>query len=457
MSSRRILHLGLGAFHRAHQAVYLHRLHGLGDRSWTLAAGNIRADDGAVVPALQRSAGAYTLETVAPGGERSYERITAIGQVFPWEPALAAVSAAGGHPDTRIISFTVSEAGYYLDGRDRLLTTAPELAADLEQDGTTKPRTLYGALAAILRRRREQQSGPVTLLCCDNLRHNGARSRAGLLQFIQCRGDQGLLDWVRVNTSSPNTMVDRITPRPTPDVAERVRAATGQADAASLMAESFIQWVVQDDFIAGRPAWEKVGVQLVDSVDPYEEAKIRLLNASHSCIAWAGTLAGFRYIHEGARDPRIYRLAHDYITEDAIPALGGSPLDLPGYRDQVLERFGNPALGDTNQRVAMDSFAKIPAFILPTLRDRVQAGQPAAATAVLALLFLGFLQRWHRGELPFVHDDQAMDPAQAHAVCTAADPPTALAHLSALWGPLAGHPALLGAFRAAQQRLPPMA
>lgn len=452
-AAARILHLGLGAFHRAHQAVYLQRLHDLGDRRWTLESGNIRPDDGETVAALQRSGGAYTLETVAPSGERSYQRITSIQAVHPWQPQLVSLVAAGAQPDTRIISFTVTEAGYYFDGQDNLDASAADIAADVQQAGSGTPRTLYGALTAILQRRMQQGGGAVTLLCCDNLRHNGERSRRGLLQFIECLGDTALLSWVRHHTTSPNAMVDRITPRPTPDVAERVRLATGQPDPAALMAESFRQWVLQDDFAAGRPQCEHAGVQLVPSVAPYEEAKIRLLNATHSCIAWAGTLAGHGHIHEGARDPRIRRLAHEYVTQDAIPALGASPLDLPAYRDVVLDRFGNAAILDTNQRVAMDSFAKIPAFILPTLRDRLAQGQSIAATAVLPALFLSFLQRWHRGALPFAHADQAMDPTQAHQVCEAADPVATFAGLPALWGGLSGHPALVQALRQAQQRL----
>ena len=168
----------------------------------------------------------------------------------------------------------------------------------------TSSGTIYAALTAILRARRAAGAGPVTLLNCDNLRHNGERFRSGLLQFLDLVGDTGLRAWVEVHTTSPNAMVDRITPRPAPEVRERVKAATGIDDPAALMGESFIQWVIEDDFIAGRPAWERVGVEMVKSVQPYEEAKIRLLNATHSCIAWAGTLVGYLYIHEGTHHPR---------------------------------------------------------------------------------------------------------------------------------------------------------
>jgi D-arabinitol 4-dehydrogenase len=253
-------------------------------------------------------------------------------------------------------------------------------------------------------------------------------------------------------------MVDRITPRPPPELRERVRAATGWDDAVPVTGESFIQWVIEDDFIAGRPAWEQVGVQMVDSVAPYEEAKIRILNASHSCIAWAGTLAGLQFIHEGTLTPAIRKMAFDYVTDDVIPCLSPpdapSPIDLPAYRDVVLERFGNPAIRDTNQRVAMDGFSKIPGFIAPTVRERLAQGATIDSVAMLPALFLAFLQRWHAGSLPYAYQDQGMDEAAAHAICDAADPVAAFCADVSLWGAIAGDARLVDAVRRAGQRIP---
>jgi D-arabinitol 4-dehydrogenase len=436
------LHLGLGSFHRAHQAMYLQRLHDAGDCRWTLAGGNIVPGMEDTVQALRRQGGAYTLETVTPEGVRRYQRIEAIEQVLPWDEQLSGVVAVGAQPGTRIVSFTVTEAGYSLD----------DAQGDVVALREGRPvRTIYGALAALLRGRMHAGSGAVTLLNCDNLRHNGVRVREGLLRFLALVGDDALIDWVDAHTSCPNAMVDRITPRPTPDVAQRVRAATGRDDAAALMAEDFTQWVIEDDFVAGRPEWERVGVEMVASVAAHEEAKIRLLNGTHSCIAWAGTLAGYRYIHEGVRDPRIRQLAHDYVTDDVIPVLSPSPIDLAQYRDTVLHRFASAALADTNQRVAMDGFAKIPGFIAPTLRERLARGEGIDAVAVLPALFLACLQRWHRGTLPYEYQDQAMDPAAAHAICAAADPVAALANDHTLWGTLAGDGRLLAALRRAHR------
>src|SRR5258706_7926864 len=297
----------------------------------------------------------------------------------------------------------------------------------------------------------------VTLLNCDNLRHNGERFRGGLLQFIELLNDTRLHDWVVANTSSPNAMVDRITPRPAADVAERVKRATGWDDAVPVMSESFIQWVIEDDFCNGRPAWERVGVEMVESVNPYEEAKIRILNASHSCIAWAGTLVGYQYIHEGTRDPAIQRIARVYVTNDTIPCLSTpehpGPIDLPAYRDVVLERFGNPAIQDTNQRVAMDAYSKIPGFIVPTIRERLEKNASIASVSMLPALFLAFLQRWHRGEIPYTYNDQAMDPGAPHAICDSRDPVGAFCRDTILLGPLAGDASLTAAIRTAGERV----
>lgn len=447
----RLLHLGLGSFHRAHQAVYMHRLMQLGDERWQCAGANLRPDMADTLAALQRQGGAYTLETVSPRGERRLEKISSIGEVIPFDPLLARVLELGADPATRIVSFTVTEAGYALDHAGKLDFRHDDIGNDL---AGKPPRSIYGVVAALLRRRRATGAGQLTLLNCDNLRHNGDHFRANLREYIGVADDAEFLAWVDANTSCPNAMVDRITPRPTPEVMARIRAAAGWDDHAPLMAESFIQWVIEDRFAAGRPEWERVGVEMTGDVQPYEEAKIRILNASHSAIAWAGTLRGLRYIHEGTLDPAIRRIAADYVTDDVIPCLSRpgapSPVDLPAYRDVVLDRFGNAAIADTNQRVAADGFAKIPGFILPTIRERLARGESIASVARLPALFLAFLQRWHQGRLPFPYQDQAMDAERAHAICEAPDPLAEFVADASLWGELAGSVALKDAIAAAR-------
>lgn len=427
------MHIGAGSFHRAHQAWYLHQLRQQGDDRWSIALGNVRDDATPLLEQLAAQKGEYVLETVTPEGKRAYETVTSIRQVLPWDSEISALVERGAAEETRVIAFTVTEAGYYLTPEYELDLQQSDIKADLNGE----IRTIYGALSRILTRRVANGGAPVTLLNCDNLRHNGERFRQGFLAFLAAKGEQALADWVRDNTTSPNTMVDRITPRPTPDIAERVKAATGKEDAVPVMAESFIQWVIEDNFIAGRPALEKVGVELVASVLPWEEAKIRILNATHSGIAWAGTLIGLQHIDESTRQKAIYQLAWDYVSQDVIPSLSPSPLDLAAYRDEVLARFSNPYIKDTNQRVAADGLSKIPGMVTPTLYECYQRGAMPAASAVLPALFFLFLQRWAQDDLPYSYQDGVMQPDALRALFAGADPLSAYLHDEGLFGELA--------------------
>ncbi|MGI3476895.1 D-arabinitol 4-dehydrogenase [Providencia stuartii] len=427
------MHIGAGSFHRAHQAWYLHRLCQQGDDNWSIALGNIRNDANALLDNLTKQKGEYTLETVSPEGERYYEKITSVRKVLHWDENLSQLVEQGCDKATRVIAFTVTEAGYYLTPQHELDAEQPDIKADL----TGKMSSIYGALTQILRARLAAHGEPVTLLNCDNLRHNGERFRHGFLSFLQLKGETELYQWVKENTRSPNTMVDRITPRPTPDVAERVKQHTGWDDKAPVMGEAFIQWVIEDDFINGRPALENVDVEMVESVLPWEEAKIRILNASHSCIAWAGTLIGLSFIDESTRQSAIKQMAWNYVTQDVIPSLSPSPLDLEQYRDVVLARFSNPYIQDTNQRVAADGLSKIPGFITPTLQECYQRQQTPAATAVLPALFFVFLQRWARGELPYEYQDGVLDVALYQKMMNSSDALSQFVSSEMLFGSLA--------------------
>jgi D-arabinitol 4-dehydrogenase len=449
-----ILHLGLGAFHRAHQLACLQALHELGDTSWTCVSGNIRPDSEDPAGILRAQGCAYTLETVDPSGRRGYQLITALSDALPYEPELAALVELGAAPSTRIVSFTVTEAGYHVDADGRLDTGAPDVVqAALDARAGRAGSSIWSVLAAILSARRARDAGPLTLLCCDNLRHNGKRVRQGLRQFLALIGDAELAAWMEANTSCPDTMVDRITPRVSPQdrpaLRARVHAATGREDAAPVSSESFLQWVIEDDFSNGRPAWERAGAQLVMDVAPYEEAKIRILNAGHSCIAWAGALAGYQTIHEALRDPRIHGFAHGYVTDAVLDCLRPSPIALEAYRDRVLERFASDAIQDSVERVLADSFAKLPGFVAPTLRDRLARGLPLAPAAVLPALFLQVLLRWRAGRLAVPYHDQSRDPAVVDAICGAADPVAAFCAQPLFWDALAGNAALEAAVRAA--------
>lgn len=428
------MHIGVGSFQRAHQAWYLHRL--LQEQTkekWYVAVGGIREDTAPLLNALAKQNGEYILETITPKGERKYEKVTSIHKILPYDNKMHHLVEQGIKPETKVIAFTVTEGGYYLDTNHKLDKNSKDIQAELQ--GTIC--TIYGALKAILKARIKANNQPVTLLSCDNLRHNGERFRNGFIEFLQLCHETELLEWVKKYTTSPNTMVDRITPRPAADLAEHVYKATQFKDAVPVMAESFIQWVIEDRFIDGRPELEKVGVEMVKSVDPWEEAKIRILNSSHSCVAWAGTLAGLSFIHEDVANSEIKKMAWNYVTEDVIPCLTPSPLDLAAYRDVVLDRFSNPYIKDTNQRVAADSFSKIPGFITPTLTECYNRGKEPRATAVLPALFFVFLENYVQGLLPYEYQDGIMDAEAIHKMFKNHDPLKEYAQNKMLFGEIA--------------------
>lgn len=430
------LHIGLGSFHRAHQAWYLNELIKGGNDTWSIAAGNIRNDSEHTVEALIAQNGEYVLETVSPQGERAYETIKSIKKPIRWQEDLAPLIDEGAKAETKVIAFTVTEAGYYLDSAFKLVQGDSALKADLEGGN----QTIYGIIAKILRKRMALpgNEGNVTLLCCDNVRHNGERFHDGLVEFLQLTNQNDIIEWLKDHATTPNTMVDRIVPRPAEDLPARIKEQTGIDDKAPVMGETFIQWVIEDNFKDDvRPALEKVGVELVESVIPYEEAKIRVLNVPHAAIAWLGTLLGELYIHDSTNLEKAYKLAYDYVTEDVIPSLGNDLIDLAKYRDVVLERFTNPHIKDTNQRVAADGFSKIPAQMQPTLIERFKQGARPAATAKLPAAFFVFMERRHEGKLPYAYQDGILDEAAVKAMFESADPVKVFATDKALFGELA--------------------
>nr|WP_255417660.1 mannitol dehydrogenase family protein [Raoultella sp. BIGb0399] len=290
------LHIGAGAFHRSHQAWYFNQLIKLEDAKWEFSLGNIRSDADQTLNALMLQKGEYVLDTVTPEGIHNFEKIASITKIITRENKNAALINQGALSYTRVISFAVTVGGYYLKNDFRLDQSHPDIANDLKYGN--EPCTIYGVLRGILAERKEKGNNKVTLLCCDNLRHNGSRFYQGLLEFITLTGDNALLNWVKEHTSAPNCMVDRITPKSDVELTKRVKNSLGFNDDCPVMSESFIQWIIEDNFAADRPALERVGVMFVKNVEPYEEAKVRILNATHAFCAWAGTLIGKTYIHE---------------------------------------------------------------------------------------------------------------------------------------------------------------
>lgn len=368
-----IVHFGIGAFHRAHQAWYTDAAMNRGDRGWMITGVSLRSAD--VAEQMNPQDGLYTVTQRDASGDR-IRLIGAVGRVLvaPHEPE--AVVAAVAAPDTRIVSFTVTEKGYCRAGDGTL---------DAAQAGEG---SLYRFLAQGMRRRRDAELVGLTLLSCDNLADNG-RQLARLMGEYLALHDPELRIWFDAECTCPATMIDRIVPATTKEDRAAVAAAAGLRDEAAVVTEPFSQWVIEDRFTGPRPAWEKVGAQLVADVAPYETAKLRMLNGAHSALAYLGLERGYTYVHEAVADPDLRALVKSLMLDEAAPTLDPAPgQDLAAYAAALLERFANPALHHRLIQIAMDGSQKIPQRWLGTLADNQRNGLlcPALLAAIKAWL-----------------------------------------------------------------------
>src|SRR5215212_617069 len=369
-----IVHLGIGAFHRAHQAVYVDDRLAAGERDWAICGASLRAAD--TFDALSPQDGLYTVAVRSGEGER----LRVVGSVrrllvAPSDPE--ALLQAMSDPAVRIVSLTVTEKGYCHDpATGTLREDNPDIRTDLAHP--IEPRTAPGFLVEALRRRRADRTPPFTVLCCDNLPTNG-RTVARVVARYAALVDPALGRFVENEVAFPATMVDRIVPATTDADREAVAARLGMQDAWPVMTEPFTQWVIEDRFSAGRPRLDESGAELVADVAPYELMKLRLLNGSHSTLAYLGYLAGYETVSDVMADPAFARLVRALMDEEVSPTLAVPPgADLDGYKRSLIERFANPALRHRTWQIAMDGSQKLPQRLLGTVKDRLKAGAPIA-------------------------------------------------------------------------------
>jgi fructuronate reductase len=362
-----IVHLGIGAFHRAHMAVYVDDLLA-DDPSWGIVGASLRRPD--TKEALEPQDGLYTVAVRDATGTHP-RVIGSILGVMDANSEREVLLALMADPNIRIVSLTVTEKGYcYAPATGELDEKHPDIVHDLENPG--QPKSAPGMLVEALARRRAAGVAPFTVMSCDNLPNNGATAKRIVLRLAQLR-DAGLGEWVK-GVAFPSTMVDRIVPSTTDEDRAEVAELIGAEDAWPIMTEPFTQWVIQDHFPGGRPAFEKAGAQLVADVEPFEHMKLRMLNGSHSTMAYAGYLGGYQYISEVIADPDYARLVHGLMTEEVMPTLDMPEAELGAYRDRLVERFANPALKHRTWQIAMDGSQKLPQRLLGTIRDRLAAG-----------------------------------------------------------------------------------
>ncbi|HET9448231.1 MAG TPA: mannitol dehydrogenase family protein [Steroidobacteraceae bacterium] len=375
-----IVHFGIGAFHRAHQAVYTDDAMAAGDRDWAISGVSLRSPD--VRDALQPQDGLYSVAERDSAGER-LRVIGSVREVLVGSDDAERIVATLASAHVHIATFTVTEKGYLRDpDTGSLLTTAADLAHDLQGDAA--PRTIYGFLERGLARRRAAGLPGMTLMSCDNLASNGRQLAALLDEFLE-RRDPALAQWARNENSYPCTMIDRIVPATAASDIARIAGVLGCEDRAAVVTERFSQWVIEDRFAGPRPKWEVGGAQLAADVRPFETAKLRMLNGAHSALAYVGLGLGLEYVHQAIADPELNALVRRIMKEGAASLAPAPAQDLVAYAETLEHRFANPSLGHRLIQIAMDGTQKIPQRWLAPIAALVKQGwQPTGLLFALA-------------------------------------------------------------------------
>jgi mannitol 2-dehydrogenase len=372
---QRIAHIGVGGFFRAHQAVYADDLLHLGAASeWGLCGIGLLKHDARMRDVLQAQDCLYTVVERSAHGE--HPRVIGSMVNFLYAPGnVEQVIEKMVAPECHIVTLTITEGGYYVhQGTGQFDAQNPDIQHDLAHP--SEPICSFGYLLEALDRRRNQGQPPFTVMSCDNLQGNGEMIKRMLLAFAELR-DPTLHNWLQQNCAFPNSMVDRITPATTDEHRALVREKFGIDDGWPVMTEPFKQWVIEDHFPLGRPAWQEVGAQMTSDVLPYEKMKLRLLNASHQALCYIGMLLGYEFAHEAMADPRIRQLVEDMMeieVTELIPPVPG--VDLTEYKKTLIERFANPAIRDQLARIGTEGSARIPKFVLPSVEEQLERGGP---------------------------------------------------------------------------------
>jgi len=380
-----IIHIGLGNFHRAHQAWYLHRLMQQGlAQDWAIIGAGVRPYDAAMRKKLLAQDCLTTLIELSPGSV-SAEIAGAMIDYLPIEEGNGPLVRAMSDASIRIVSLTVTEGGYFNDPNTGGLDTAhPDIRHDAENPA--RPRTVFGAIAAALKTRRDAGADPFTVQSCDNLRGNGNATRKAVVSLARLT-DPRLADWIDQCCSFPNSMVDCIVPATGPGEIALAREL-GIEDAAPVTHENYRQWVIEDDFCAGRPDWDKAGAVFTPSVHDYEVMKIRILNAGHQVLANAGEMLSVETIADCMAHPLIAALFRKVQQEEIAPYVAAVPgMNPQDYAELIERRFSNPAIRDTVRRVAFDGSSRHPGFVHPILRDALAAGGPVAGLSLVEALW----------------------------------------------------------------------
>lgn len=383
-----ILHIGVGNFHRAHEEFYINQL--LSDETqsdWAICGAMLLPSDKKLYKALKEQNNEYTLTVCGRNGKDEVFRIGSLVELIWAVENPNAIIDKIADKAIRIITLTITEGGYNIDkSSGEFMLNDESIKHDMNNPKV--PKTAFGFIAEGLRRRRALGNGPITILSCDNLQHNGNTAKKAFTSFIKSQ-DFELSEWVLQNVTFPNSMVDRITPATRPEDIERLNAQNDISDKAPVYCEDFIQWVVEDNFIAGRPDLEKVGVEFTDDVTAYENMKLSLLNASHTLLSYPSFLIGFRKVDDAMHDEKIVQFVRNFMDIDItpyVPAPGNTDLEV--YKQTLIERFGNRTVSDQIARLCFDGISKFPVYIMPNLTKMIEG----ADLTRVAFLFAAYRQ-----------------------------------------------------------------
>lgn len=457
-----IVHVGVGGFHRAHQALAVDRLLTQGQAGdFAICGVGLLPQDERMADVLADQDYLYTLMLKQPDGSRDAQVVGSIVDFLlaPRDPE--AVIKRMARAETRIVTLTVTEGAYNVDPTTgEFLAGDPGVQHDLAHPDA--PTTVFGYVTAALARRRAAGIAPFAVLSCDNLPHNGSVARNSFVAFARL-ADPGLVgaglvgaglgDWIAEHVAFPSSMVDRVTPVTSEADRADLRDRFDIDDQWPVVAEPFFQWVIEDDFPSGRPAFDAAGAQLVGDVAPYEAMKLRCANCTHQALCYVGTLLGYRYGHEALEDPQILAFVRQYLSEEALPSL--TPIegvDFAAYAAQVVERFANPEIADTLARIRAFGSDRIPKWLLPVVRDNLAAGRSVRISAAICASWARYNEGVdERGEPIEIVD--RIEQELARTARTQADRPTAFIEQRELFGDLVDDPRFREPYLATLQAL----
>jgi len=432
-----IVHIGVGNFHRAHQAVYLNQLFNLGlDHDWGLLGAGIKPGDAVMREKLSAQ---DWLTTVVELDEQGLTAQVCGAMVDFIETEASSLIVALIQPEIRIVSLTITEGGYFVDEKTGGFdSNHPEIQYDIENPES--PQTVFGILTVALEMRRVAGLQPFTIMSCDNAPHNGRLTKQALVGFAHSIKSE-LGDWIGEMVACPNSMVDCITPATSERERAKLRDLFGIDDAVPVFCEPFRQWVLEDNFPQGRPELEKVGVEFVEDVAPYEIMKLRILNGGHAAMAFPAALMGFHYVHDAMNDTAIHAYLNKLVVEEVIPTLRPVlGVDFNDYFKVVIQRFSNPAVSDTISRLCVDSSNRLPKFILPIIAANLDSDRACPGLAMVIAFWCRYCAKSADEKSSGITlVDEHADRLKNQALLTESDPMVFL-KMEDIFGALGSHP-----------------